>query len=117
MLRLLKLQFGISSESENLEFAPGPITIFVGPNNSGKSLLLKEIESYLTQSHFQTQTQNKKILDSIDVNGFPMSDVIKVIFPNKQDIDWKLVPKEQNITLNLKHSLSNLAGLARLKRA
>ena len=30
-----------------LEFAPGPMTVFVGPNNSGKSLALREVEEFL----------------------------------------------------------------------
>lgn len=106
MLKLLKLQFGVSSESVNLEFDPGAITIFVGPNNSGKSLLLKEIEHILTQRNFGINISNK-ILDSIELNSLSISDVIKIIFPDQQNINWKLVPDEQPITLHLKHSLSN----------
>jgi predicted ATPase len=45
MIDEILLKFGSSKNSSPLEFKPGPITVFVGPNNSGKSLILKEIEA------------------------------------------------------------------------
>ena len=42
-----------SSDSSSHTFdvvEPGDVTIFVGPNNSGKSLCLSEIESHLSVS-------------------------------------------------------------------
>jgi ABC-type multidrug transport system ATPase subunit len=42
----LVLKFGSGTLGSTLEFEPGPVTVFVGPNNSGKSLLLREIETY-----------------------------------------------------------------------
>ncbi len=47
MLRSLDLHFGAADGGEPLGFQPGPMTVFVGPNNSGKSLALTEIEDYL----------------------------------------------------------------------
>lgn len=47
MLRAVILRFGADETEEPLEFAPGPMTVFVGPNNSGKSLALREIEGFL----------------------------------------------------------------------
>ena len=44
MLSSLKLRFGPAPGELPLEFAPGAMTVFVGPNNSGKSLALREIE-------------------------------------------------------------------------
>jgi len=46
MIERIYLQFGASSTSSPLEFNPGAATIFVGPNNSGKSRALIEIERY-----------------------------------------------------------------------
>ena len=46
MIKKLLLKFGRSKEDEALSFNPGSITVFVGPNNSGKSLALREIENY-----------------------------------------------------------------------
>ena len=44
MIKSLKLKFGHDYEQiGNLSFNLSPITIFVGPNNSGKSLVLEEI--------------------------------------------------------------------------
>ena len=47
MLKTLALRFGPSGSVLPLEFAPGPMTVFVGPNNSGKSLALREVEEFL----------------------------------------------------------------------
>lgn len=43
MIDHLKLKFGSSIGASNLEFDVTPITVFVGPNYSGKSLLIREI--------------------------------------------------------------------------
>jgi energy-coupling factor transporter ATP-binding protein EcfA2 len=47
MLRRVTLRFGASETHPGLSFTPGPMTVFVGPNNSGKSLALREIEHFL----------------------------------------------------------------------
>ncbi len=46
MIDSVKFIFGSSLSAEPLIFDPRPITVFVGPNNSGKSLALREIESW-----------------------------------------------------------------------
>ncbi|MBW8361681.1 MAG: ATP-binding protein [Kaistella sp.] len=45
MIDKLQLKFGKNS-TEKLEFETTPITVFVGPNNSGKSKILREIENF-----------------------------------------------------------------------
>lgn len=55
MLETITLKF---SESENLTIPASGITIFVGPNSSGKSLLLKEIEASM---------QNRKALQRTEL--------------------------------------------------
>ena len=47
MLKTITLRFGAGEGAEPLEFAPGPMTVFVGPNNSGKSLALRELEAFI----------------------------------------------------------------------
>lgn len=47
MLRRVTLRFGAGDHQPALAFEPGPMTVFVGPNNSGKSLALREIEDFL----------------------------------------------------------------------
>ena len=46
MIGEIKLKFGSKGTANPLNFVPGAVTIFVGPNNSGKSLLLQEIENF-----------------------------------------------------------------------
>ena len=47
MLKTVALRFGAGEGDEPLRFTPGPMTVFVGPNNSGKSLALREIEDFI----------------------------------------------------------------------
>jgi ABC-type polar amino acid transport system ATPase subunit len=50
MLQTITLQFGSSQGEPPLTFDPGTMTVFVGPNNSGKSLILREIETSVTST-------------------------------------------------------------------
>lgn len=52
-----------SDDNSNLEISPGNITILVGPNNSGKSLALREIERYCFGENV-----DKKIIKDIQIN-------------------------------------------------
>ena len=47
MLKSVTLRFGAREGEPGLTFSPGPMTVFVGPNNSGKSLALRELEDFL----------------------------------------------------------------------
>ncbi|MBB4637380.1 ATP-dependent nuclease [Longimicrobium terrae] len=47
MLKSVALRFGAAEGDEPLRFTPGPMTVFVGPNNSGKSLALREVEEFI----------------------------------------------------------------------
>jgi len=49
MIDKIKLKSGSSAGEPNLEIDLTPITVFVGPNNSGKSRVLVEIEHYCRQ--------------------------------------------------------------------
>lgn len=44
LIKKISLKFGASEGLESLSLEPSGITLFVGPNNSGKSLILREIE-------------------------------------------------------------------------
>lgn len=70
MIKKIKLKFGrgINSTSEASEAIDiTPVTVFVGPNNSGKSKALAEIYHYCTTG--QKNTTNV-ILDSIEFDTF-----------------------------------------------
>ncbi|MCU7693853.1 ATP-dependent endonuclease [Haoranjiania flava] len=62
MIDKIKLKSGSSQGQPNLEIDLTPITVFVGPNNSGKSRILIEIEKYSRNTHGQP---NDLILDNI----------------------------------------------------
>lgn len=62
MIDKIKLKSGSSLEQPNLEIDLTPITVFVGPNNSGKSRILIEIENYSRKTHGQP---NDLILESL----------------------------------------------------
>ena len=49
MLTRISLKAGSSPTKAGLEFELSPVTIFVGPNNSGKSRALMEIEGWVTR--------------------------------------------------------------------
>src|SRR5689334_20913451 len=42
------LRAGSTPGAQPTDFQPGHVTVIVGPNNSGKSLMLREIESWAT---------------------------------------------------------------------
>jgi hypothetical protein len=44
MIKNISLRFGSSSSEYPLSFSPGPITVIVGPNFSGKSKLIREVQ-------------------------------------------------------------------------
>ncbi|MBP6793721.1 MAG: ATP-binding protein [Saprospiraceae bacterium] len=63
MIKSLRLQFGSSPGEEKLIIETTPVTIFVGPNNSGKSKLLTEIQLF---SKSGTKNHTFKLIDDID---------------------------------------------------
>ena len=77
-LLISKIIFQAKSEDNNhLEILPGNITILVGPNNSGKSLALREIERYCFGENVE-----KKVIEDIQIN-----------FPNDPDKSIELLKK------------------------
>ncbi len=55
MLNQITFKSGSSPSQPALSFPLSPVTIFVGPNNSGKSRALAEIENRVTKSTFPAQ--------------------------------------------------------------
>lgn len=64
MIDKIQLKFSSRGIHEKLRFKTGPITIFLGPNNSGKSLSLQEIEGWCRNGNIG----NIKIISEIDFN-------------------------------------------------
>jgi predicted ATPase len=68
MIKTIKLKFGRGFGSASEEIATTPVTVFVGPNNSGKSKALAEINYYCSTGQRNT---TDVILDSIEFDTFP----------------------------------------------
>ena len=62
MIKTLTLKFGATGNSLGLRLDPLRTTVFVGPNNSGKSLLLREIQTFIEGN----RSSIRKILGRID---------------------------------------------------
>lgn len=66
MIKNIKLKFGRVPNSGQMTVDALPITVFVGPNNSGKSQILREIHQFCVNG---TQNANNKIIDNIELIG------------------------------------------------
>lgn len=66
MISAFQLKFGRSPGSAGEAIAVTPVTVFVGPNNSGKSLILREIERYCRTGHMDA---NDRLLAELTFTG------------------------------------------------
>lgn len=73
MLKSVMVNF---SETGSFELEAGGITIFVGPNNSGKSLVLREIEAVVSQS---PPPGNLKIVSDFEIEWPDTTTIQKMI--------------------------------------
>lgn len=65
MIKKLKIKFGSSQVKPPLQTDTTPITVFVGPNNSGKSKVLMEIEAFCKNG---TPNATNVIIDDLEFN-------------------------------------------------
>lgn len=63
----LTLKFGPYPGAEPVTLSPGPMTVVVGPNNSGKSMLLREIASRIQKGLLKTYAEHQ-IIDELQPN-------------------------------------------------
>ena len=68
MIKTLSLKFGRAPELPTETIHPTPVTVFVGPNNSGKSKILAEIYQYCTSGH---RNVSNVIVERIGLERFP----------------------------------------------
>jgi predicted ATPase len=71
MIKNIKLKFGRADGLEAVSIDISPITVFVGPNNSGKSKILSEIQQFCSSGQ---RNVNNLIIDSIELE--PISDEV-----------------------------------------
>ena len=94
MLKKLKLQAGTyPSSDENLEIELSPVTVFIGPNNSGKSQALIEIEGWITSG----RTEPLNIISDLEFESLAKNQVYEKIL-NKIKIapSKHFPPKDDN---------------------
>lgn len=82
MIKNIKLKFGRAPGLEQTTVNALPITVFVGPNNSGKSQVLREIHQLCISGN---QNTNNKIIDNIELTAVSEDDVNNVIDKIKQE--------------------------------
>lgn len=68
MIKKLKFKFGTHHTQNPLSLDVTPITVFVGPNNSGKSKVLSEIEHYCRHTF---PNPSNVVLDSLEFEPYP----------------------------------------------
>ncbi len=66
MISTFKLKFGRSPGSVGEPIAATPVTVFVGPNNSGKSQVLREIERYCRTGQ---KVANDLVIEELTFSG------------------------------------------------
>lgn len=71
MIKTLKLKFGRASGLEPVSIDTTAVTVFVGPNNSGKSKTLREIHQYCSSGN---KNANDAIIDEITFSGFSLGE-------------------------------------------
>ena len=67
MIRSIKLKFGRAEGLEPETISAMPITLFVGPNNSGKSKILSEIYQFCTSGIVD---ERNVIIDFVELSSF-----------------------------------------------
>ncbi len=65
MIKDIKLKFGRAEGLEAVTIEAMPITVFVGPNNSGKSVILSEIQQFCSSGN---RNANNLIIESIELS-------------------------------------------------
>lgn len=81
MISSFKLKFGRCPGTPATPIVATPVTVFVGPNNSGKSLILSEIEHYCRTGQ---KNSSAVILDDITFAGLPEEKALEAIEHLKQ---------------------------------
>ncbi|PMR72067.1 ATP-dependent nuclease [Billgrantia endophytica] len=72
MFERIKLKFGSAQGEEALDLNVTPITVFVGPNNSGKSKVLREIQYFCREGQLDARSVilEEAILRNVDKENF-----------------------------------------------
>lgn len=67
MIKSIQLKFGRAPGLAPVNIDPSAVTVFVGPNNSGKSKILREIQQFCSSGN---KNKSDVIVESIEFEGF-----------------------------------------------
>lgn len=76
MINRICLKFGSTRGAEHISFDATPVTVFVGPNNSGKSKVLEEIQRFCINGQ---KAENNLILDTLVFKGRDETEAIHAL--------------------------------------
>jgi predicted ATPase len=79
MIKDIKLKIGSNPESEKLLIETSPVTIFVGPNNSGKSKVLTEIQEFCLRG---AVNHTFNLVEDVSFNGVIEENLANEIIAN-----------------------------------
>src|ERR1039458_8349230 len=97
VIKSISLRFGPPPTAAPVTLAPGHMTVFVGPNNSGKTLVLREIQSAVYDARWPPQNlqfiqpDKRSIVSSIKVEAYGRSQLEKFVETMEQGQRWDLL--------------------------
>ena len=105
MISTLRIKFGhgLSQPPETITVAP--VTIFVGPNNSGKSKILSEIEQYCRTGNNSNATV---ILDNLGFSGLTDEEINQTIDYISSLQGSEQAPKIEEIIIGSRHGIASV---------
>lgn len=113
MITTLRLKFGRSPGAAADTIAVSPVTVFVGPNNSGKSRMLAEIEQYCRSG---TKNAAAAILDEITFSSFSSDAAVKAIEPLRQSPNPGEMLQVDHVMLGSRYNRQQVPLAALLQR-
>lgn len=108
MIKTIQLKFGSFPGQAALTFEPGHLTVFVGPNNSGKSLLLREIEYSIL--HAGDRKGVNKIVQQVEERRLDENEVQKILLDERELLGPNIQVNETTGSLSIFNPISKLSG-------
>lgn len=105
MLNNVQLYFGASEKSSPLAFNPVAMNLFVGPNNSGKSRVLFEIENAIYQVG---DNFIRKIVKEVEIGPIPRVDVLNLLFGEGSPTQPEEAPESYSLPITFGNSFSSI---------
>jgi hypothetical protein len=81
MLRSVVLQFGRGPDSAPCSIGVTPVTIFVGPNNAGKSKILRELRDFFLDAQHHSEGTILKSVEFSPVDGEEVARIVESCEP------------------------------------